>query len=53
MTSTNKNHVHVTEEFERATINMIKQVLRSNRVMRINNYEKNKVKLLLAIGGIL
>ena len=42
MTSTNKNHVYVTEEFERATINMIKQVLKSNRVTRIDNYKKDK-----------
>ena len=42
MTRPNINTVHVTEEFRKATIDMIKQILRSNRVMRFNNYEKNK-----------
>ena len=42
MTRPNKNTVHVTEEFKKSTINVIKQILRSNRVMRFNNYEKDK-----------
>ena len=42
MTRPNKNPVYVTEEFKRASINMIKQVLRSNRVMYHNNYETDK-----------
>ena len=42
MTRPNKNPVHVTEEFKKATINMIKQILRSNQVMRHNHYERNK-----------
>ena len=42
MTRPNTNTVHVTEEFRKATIDMIKQILRSNQVIRHNNYEKNK-----------
>lgn len=42
MTRPNKNPVHVTEEFKKAAINMIKQILRSNQVMRHNHYERNK-----------
>ena len=42
MTRPNKNPVYVTEEFKKATINMIKKVLKSNQVMRHNNYDKDK-----------
>ena len=42
MTRTQKNQVHVTDEFKTATINMIKKVLQSNKVTRHNNYDKNR-----------
>jgi hypothetical protein len=42
MTRPNKNPVHVTAEFRKATIDMIKKILSSNQVIRHNNYDKNK-----------
>ena len=42
MTRPNKNPVHVTAEFKKAAIDMIKKVLMSNQVTRHNNYDKDK-----------
>ena len=43
MTRLNKNPVYVTEEFKKATIDMIKQVLKSNLVTYRSNSEKYKI----------
>ncbi len=42
MTRPNKNPVQVTAEFKKATIDMIKTLLKSNQVIRHNNYDKDK-----------
>ena len=42
MTRPNKNPVHVTDEFERKTIQMIKRIIMLNHVMRHDYDEQNK-----------